>query len=122
MAAQQLVAAAGGGAAGPHQIHLQVVEGIADRGGLSRQLRIMAATELLQHPQGLLGPAGVGSHHLHRLLPLALGGMGQAGNGVDFRSTVKIDGGKDTDSLDAFANGNIGLAAEDCRNFELFLP
>ena len=69
-----LLAAAGG----LEQIHLQVVEAIAQLRGLTGQLAIQAATKFLQHPQGLMHPARIGAHHLRRAQALLLGGMAHA--------------------------------------------
>jgi len=64
------------------QVHLQVVEGIAQGSGLGGQGRIVGTAEFLQHPQGLLHPAGVGGHHLGGAAALQLGGVAEAGRSI----------------------------------------
>jgi len=61
---------------GSDHIHLQVVEGVANRRGLLSQAIIQPPPEFLQDPQGLLDPAAVGRHHGLRLFALPLGRMG----------------------------------------------
>ena len=78
-ALEQQLAAAITAAAGPQQLHLQVVKRVADGGRLRHQGVIHTPAEFLQHPQRLLHPAAVGCHHLAGLLALRLGGMAEAG-------------------------------------------
>ena len=64
------------------QLQFEVVEEIADRRRLRRQLRVGLAAEFLQHPQGLLHAGGIGGHHGARLQALGLGGVGHAGGRI----------------------------------------
>ena len=52
---------------------------------------------------------------------VTVGVFGQAGNTAFFSGGVRLDGGAGNDTLDALANGNPGLDAEDVRNFEVFI-
>ena len=60
------------------QIHLQVVEAVAQGRRFAGQFAIQAATKFLQHPQGLMHPARIGTHHLGWAEALQLGGMAHA--------------------------------------------
>ena len=78
---------------GPQQLHLQVVEAVADGRRLTRQLGILKAAELLQHPQCLLHPAGVGRQHLGGRLALQLGRMAEAGAAIPGGVTLQLVAG-----------------------------